>query len=100
LSGCARYDCRGAGQIVTALFAGLSWRDSPSIARQMFAAFAKLREIQLLRALAKEHPTFRVRLDPPAGWTLEALLLLDLGKVKQEFRSLASPAGPPMLPAG
>jgi hypothetical protein len=87
LAGCARYDCRGAGQLATALFAGLSWRDSPAVARQMFAAFARLREIQLLRsALAgRLDPHLQHTLDPPTGWTLATLLSLDLSALRREL---------------
>ena len=84
--GCAAYDCRGAGQIVTALFAGLSWRDGPAIARQMFAAFVRMREIQLMRSVAGGHPALSARLDPRGGWTLDALLVLDLGALRRDLR--------------
>ncbi|MEO7223825.1 MAG: hypothetical protein ABIY37_15255, partial [Devosia sp.] len=86
--GCAAYDCRGAGQIVTALFAGLSWNNSPTTARQMFAAFAKMREIQIMRSIVRGTPALALRLDPPGGWTLEALLILDLGSLRHDLRTL------------
>jgi hypothetical protein len=96
MSGCARYDCRGAGQLVTQMFARLSWRDSPAVARQMFWAFAKLREIQTMRSIS---PARRMQLAPPdPRWTLEALHALDLVALRQELAGrLASPAGTPML---
>jgi hypothetical protein len=83
--GCAGYDCRGAGQLVTALFAGHSWRDSPATARQMFAAFAKLREVQTMRSVARSLATLSIRLDPPGGWTLEALLLVDVNALRAKL---------------
>jgi hypothetical protein len=94
--GCASYDCRGAGQLVTQMFAGLSWRDSPAVARQMFWAFAKLREIQTMRSIS---PAVRRQLEPPdPRWTLEALHALDLVALRQELAArLASPARAPML---
>jgi hypothetical protein len=97
--GCARYDCRGAGQLVTAMFAGLSWRDSPAVARQMFAAFAKLREIQVMRSISR---TFFARLAPPErGWTLAALSAVDLAALRRELADhLASQARTPMLRSG
>ena len=99
-AGCAAYDCRGAGQLTTALFAGHSWRDSPAVARQMFAAFAKLREIQSMRLLAGDDRGLAGRLAPPAGWTLEALLTLDLPALRREFAELlASQRQAPMLPS-
>jgi uncharacterized protein YjbI with pentapeptide repeats len=40
-SGCAAYDCFGAGQRVSgALFAGADWRTDPAIAAAMFATFS------------------------------------------------------------
>ena len=83
--GCARYDCRGAGQLVTSMFAGLSWHDSPAVARQMFRAFAKLREIQLLRSTMAQRHIPAPQLDPPGGWTLEALLVIDVVALRQEL---------------
>ena len=84
LSGCAGYDCRGAGQIVSAMFAGHSWRDSPATARVMFAAFAKLREIQLMRSLLPDGSKLRSRLRPAGGWSIDALLLTDLAALRRE----------------
>jgi hypothetical protein len=95
-AGCAGYDCRGAGQLVTQMFEGLSWRDSPAVARQMFAAFAKLREIQTMRAVSRALYT---RLAPPdPRCTLEALYALDVVALRQELAAhLASAARAPML---
>lgn len=100
-AGCARYDCRGAGQLTTALFAGLTWRDGPAVARQMFAAFAKLREIQTMRGLAAGAPHLIARLAPPTGWTLEAVLLFDLAAARRDLAAwVASESHGPMLRAG
>jgi hypothetical protein len=98
LAGCAGYDCRGAGQLVTAMFASHSWRDSPAVARQMFAAFAKLREIQTMRSLSRD---FYARLAPPvSGWTLDALLVLDIPALRRALADhLASPRRRHMLQA-
>lgn len=84
-AGCARYDCRGAGQLVTAMFAGLSWRDSPAVARQMFAAFAKLREIHTMRSILPASAPAAPRLDPPHGWTLEAVMTVDTLALRREL---------------
>jgi uncharacterized protein YjbI with pentapeptide repeats len=47
--GCAVYDCFGAGQRVSQItFAGRDWRQSPDIARQMFDAFAVMRQLHEL----------------------------------------------------
>jgi hypothetical protein len=93
LVGCARYDCRGAGQLVTAMFAGLSWRDSPAIARQMFAAFAKLREIQLMRSIVPSHTRVAARLNPCDGWTLTAVLMVDMAALRREVADQLTEAG-------
>jgi hypothetical protein len=83
MAGCASYDCRGAGQLATAMFGGLSWRSNPAVARQLFAAFARLREIQTMRSIS---PVYRARLAPPAaGWSLEAVLALDLPALRREL---------------
>lgn len=80
-AGCIAYDCLGAGQLVTAMFRGLSWRSSPAMARQMFRAFALVRDIQQLRAVLHGQRPNELRnelldqLEPPAGWTYTALLL-------------------------
>lgn len=45
--GCARYDCRGAGQRVTQeVFAGRSWQDDPKRLGPMMAAFRDMRDVQ------------------------------------------------------
>jgi hypothetical protein len=51
----------------------------------MFCVFAKLREIGLLYALAGGFPGLRARLMPPDGWTIEAVLLLDMGALRREL---------------
>ncbi|GGD34435.1 hypothetical protein [Sinisalibacter lacisalsi] len=45
-SGCARYDCHGAGQRVTQeLFDGRDWRAEPALAKPMISAFANMRKV-------------------------------------------------------
>ncbi|CAK7074000.1 MAG: hypothetical protein DELT_03186 [Desulfovibrio sp.] len=43
LHGCMAYDCFGAGQKVTALFGGDTWRNRPSRAGEIFEAFLTVR---------------------------------------------------------
>jgi hypothetical protein len=43
-AGCARYDCFGAGQAVTAMFTGRSWRDGGATMGEMYDAFVQVRE--------------------------------------------------------
>ena len=50
-SACATFDCHGAGQRVTQLFGGRSWRSSPQLARQMFAAYSRYRSLHELMFL-------------------------------------------------
>lgn len=46
-SGCAAYDCTGAGQrVVQEVFGGASWQDDPALAAPMIAAFALMRQVQ------------------------------------------------------
>ncbi len=48
-SGCAAFDCFGAGQKVTQhTFAGRDWRSEPELAAPMFAAFAVMRALHEL----------------------------------------------------
>ncbi len=42
-AGCVAFDCLGAGQHVTAAFAGVDWRTSPAAAAPLFAAFTIVR---------------------------------------------------------
>lgn len=48
---CASFDCYGAGQRVTRLFGGSSWRDSPDVALRMFNAYSRYRSLHHLMAL-------------------------------------------------
>jgi hypothetical protein len=50
--GCASFDCFGAGQRATALFAGADWRLTPDRAPDMFEAYARLRALHELQAMA------------------------------------------------
>ena len=65
--GCVTYDCLGAGQAVTAMFAGRSWRDGPATMRAMYDAFVAVREKNRKR-LAERELRRRVGLrDHPEG---------------------------------
>ena len=69
---CAGFDCFGAGQWITQrLFKGSSWRDSPEMARRMFAAYryflprfeaAALLEAALTYVHADAHGDFIARM--------------------------------------
>ena len=48
--GCVAFDCLGAGQLVTQhTFGGLTWRDRPERANEVFDAFLIVRQLQELR---------------------------------------------------
>ena len=49
LAGCHRFDCRGAGQLVTAMFDGTDWRSGAAARRAVEWAFAVVRDIQAMR---------------------------------------------------
>lgn len=49
MPGCTAYECFGAGQHITqGTFAGRSWREDRTLARQMFAAFPVMRHLHEL----------------------------------------------------
>lgn len=60
--GCVAFDCLGAGQRVTAAFAGANWREQPGLAAPMFDAYR--RELARQSWLAKLH--LGASLAPPA----------------------------------
>lgn len=75
--GCAAYDCLGAGQLATAMFAGLN-PNLPSVRRARLEAFARLRQLQALRLALRR---FGRDVDPPANYA--ALLLTDLDALRR-----------------
>ena len=44
-NGCIRFDCHGAGQVITAMFKGRSWRDDPGQMPAMDQAFRLQRRL-------------------------------------------------------
>lgn len=47
--GCEAFDCLGAGQRASAIFAAQNWRRDPAIARRLYASFSILLRIQEMR---------------------------------------------------
>lgn len=47
--GCTVFDCFGAGQRVSSLFGGVSWREAPESAKPMFKAFHVMRLLHELK---------------------------------------------------
>jgi uncharacterized protein YjbI with pentapeptide repeats len=101
-SGCAAYDCFGAGQKVAQVtFGGQDWRQTPGIAAQMFSAFSVMRQLHELMwylweslSLEAAHPLWtelRVALDETERLTRsthEALLELDVPEHRRKVNAL------------
>ncbi|WIY52488.1 hypothetical protein O9Z70_13630 [Devosia sp. YIM 151766] len=47
--GCEAFDCLGAGQRASAMFAGENWRRDASVARRLYASFSLLMRLQEMR---------------------------------------------------
>ena len=80
LAGCTVYDCFGAGQKVSRItFGGRDWRQAPDTARQMFATFPVVRDLQELLWYLTE------ALGLPQARPLHA----ELGRVRDETERLS-----------
>lgn len=78
--GCVVYDCFGAGQrIAQVTFGGVSWRDTPDRAPQMFAAYAVMRDLHELLFYLTQAAEF------PAASLMQA----QIGKALADVRRLA-----------
>lgn len=99
-AGCVAYDCQGAGQLVTAMFGGRSWRDCPDGGKAMFAAFAQARRVQdwrhllasaaaleLTVVLERRRLRLAERLLPRAGWTAVELEQLANGNMRGDMNA-------------
>jgi uncharacterized protein YjbI with pentapeptide repeats len=100
--GCAAYDCFGAGQQVAQVtFGGRDWRREPRIARQMFDAFAVMRQLHELLWYLTEALTLpparplrrdlRLALDETERLTSlepDALVVLDVAAVRTHVNEL------------
>jgi hypothetical protein len=105
---CSTFDCYGAGQRVTRLFRGESWRDQAELAARMFQAYSRYRGLHELLAmlelaLAHAVPEARTRLQERCRWldalcesgeALEAGLTAQAlrGEVLAEIRAALNPA--------
>ncbi len=47
--GCEAFDCLGAGQRASAIFAAENWRRDPSVSRRLYASFSLLMRLQEMR---------------------------------------------------
>ncbi|MFE7549514.1 pentapeptide repeat-containing protein [Streptomyces gardneri] len=100
--GCTVYDCFGAGQRVSQVtFGGVSWREAPETARQMYEVFPVVRQLhELLRYLTEAlalpaarplHTELRAalaRVEELTGGTPDALEKLDVAPVRAEVNPL------------
>ena len=100
-SGCITYDCLGAGQRVTQeVFKGRTWRDDLSLIEPMTNAFNTMRRVHDLLLLLKEAKrlplvpaerhaaeAFDGELNPPRGWTPEALGAANIADVDRRIRA-------------
>ena len=96
-AGCASYDCLGAGQLATEMFDGLDL-NLPAVARARSAAFARLRDIQVLRVAAHRMASETAdKIEPllaPALVSYSALLAADLVAARAVLRGLAGIGAP------
>jgi len=94
-AGCVNYDCLGAGQRVTQLFAGRSWRAEPALLAPMLEAFFLMRGVHellelldvarrlpLSREQRREWRALRGTLAPAGGVGLAELEQLQLGAIR------------------
>jgi hypothetical protein len=100
-SGCAGYDCLGAGQrVVQELFGGRSWQAEPALKKPMFEAFRVMRQVHDLLSLlatARQLPLtagqlrqaaeLKNALLPQREWTAEALKAFESGPVPGKVRA-------------
>jgi hypothetical protein len=97
--GCVTFDCLGAGQRVSQhTFAGVSWRDDPASAGQMFAAFDVMRQLhEMLWHLcdlaarpewAAEAAPLRDEIERLAGLPPDELLTVDVAGRRAAVGSL------------
>jgi hypothetical protein len=97
--GCAHYDCLGAGQRITQMFAGKSWREGEAIAQDVFDAFHAMRRVHEMILLLREalrlpmSATQRARCSAllealqPDTWTQESLRKFVQSEFERDARS-------------
>lgn len=106
LSGCASYDCLGAGQHVTAMLPGLHWRDDEVSARLLFDTFRAMRLVhefvELLSAAAQlplnederhERDAWLRTLQPEEGWAAETLSAFEQSAMPLQLRAWLARVG-------
>jgi pentapeptide repeat protein len=96
--GCTTFDCLGAGQKVAQVtYAGVSWRDAPETAQEMFAVFGVMRQLHEILWYLRE---VSVRAPAPAVSELltevedltrsdaKALVATDVEAIRERVRPL------------
>ncbi len=83
MAGCAAYDCRGAGQLATAMFGAASVEGNPARQRALADAFVRLRALQTLRLVLR-----RFGRDVAVPHDYAGLLLTDLSALRREVEDL------------
>lgn len=97
MSGCMRFDCMGAGQLVTQMFRGLTPQTSPAVSWAMSLAFARTREVQTLRRLLRDASS-DAELDvslAEATTSYAALLRFDLEHARRAASAILRASGRP-----
>ena len=85
--GCTVFDCFGAGQQVSQVsFGGVSWRDAPETAAQMFAVLPVMHQVHEMLAHLSEAIALSSASAPPAALAR---------KLEKAQRELADVIGPP-----
>ena len=81
-SGCAAFDCLGAGQqVIQVTFGGRDWRGEPELAQQMFDVFAVMRQLhELLWYLAEARSRTQDLAHDPAARAVAEPLAAVLGE--------------------
>lgn len=107
LSGCASYDCLGAGQYVTTtVLPGVHWRDGETSARLLFDSFRAMRlvhelvellvtaaQLQLTEDERHEREAWLRTLQPEAPWTAEALSVFEESVMPLQVRAWLARVG-------
>lgn len=107
MTGCAHFDCDGAGQrVVNEVFLGARWQDRPELLAPMLDAFRALREVHALLVLLRharrlpltasqerERAAWEGVLDPPGRWSAAALACFERDGVARRARAFLRALG-------
>lgn len=100
MTGCTVFECFGAGQHVSQVtYGGVSWRDAPATASEMFAVFARVRDLHELLVLLREAESLgddigalRDRVAAMAGGQPAAVLAVDPFALRDEVGAVLEAA--------